>query len=89
MKHRYAFCIKHQSMDWVWENKYNRGEFFHTTIIPSTQFDPAEIDTCEGPFAECEPPVMTEEDWDILFSTEMPLVEAMVPADLLENLYLY
>jgi hypothetical protein len=58
--------------------EYADGSLSHTVITPASATDPADWDICGGPFAECSPTDMTEEDWDWVFSQEELLEEGFV-----------
>jgi hypothetical protein len=67
---RIGYCITHSSKALIRE--------VSGTLLPEYHFDEDTVYSnanihcvCFGPFAECSPPEMSEEDWQALFSTEL------------------
>lgn len=54
------YCIIHAEMD----------ETFDETNPYHIAFDDNGFSICDGPFAACPPPTMTEEEWEATFAAE-------------------
>ena len=64
--HSVKYCIQHEAMVLTTGIEHP----YHTVDIPAGHFDPSEYDICDGEFAECPPPEMTEDDWEWIFTQE-------------------
>lgn len=62
------WCISCESYERVHAWKERNTVPFHAKMINASILEPMEIDTCDGPFATVEPPVMSEEEWDATFA---------------------